>query len=246
MHTLKYYLYVFILLASAGQGCKKDKTDINQKITPNDFLSNSRFDNLLIEIQCVNGTDPTTATIDNLKAFMGQRLNKPGGITVIVNHISSPGKSVLSLEEVRDIEKNNRSQQMHDGTLTAYFLFVDADYSDNDGSSKVLGVAYSSSSMVIFEKTVKEFSGGIGKPSVTTLESTVSMHEFGHILGLCNNGTSMQTPHQDEPHGKHCNNNKCLMYWEVENSNIVSSMMGGTVHELDAQCLADLKGNGGK
>jgi hypothetical protein len=100
--------------------------------------------------------------------------------------------------------------------------------------------------MVIFEKTIREFSGGLGKPSATTLETTVSLHEFGHILGLTNNGTPMQSAHQDEPNGKHCNNKDCLMYWAVENSNIISTLTGGNIPQLDAQCVADLKANGGR
>jgi hypothetical protein len=243
-HTL--FSFLFIAIMTMAPGCKKDKNNPDTAVRPADFLSDNTYNQLLVELQCVNGYEPDAATVTRLKKFLEERLNKSAGITVITSHINSPGKSSISIDEARQIEKEHRSQNTHDRTLCAYFLFVDADYSANSGDSKVLGVAYGSSSMIIYEKTIREFSGGIGQPSVSTLESTVSLHEFGHILGLTNNGTGMQSAHQDEPNGKHCNNKDCLMYYTVENSGIVAALTGGAIPALDAHCLADLKANGGK
>ena len=127
-----------------------------------------------------------------------------------------------------------------------YFFFADADYAGNSGDAKVLGVAYGSSSMAIFEKIVQDYSGGLTQPAVTTLESTVIHHEFAHILGLVNNGTAMQAAHQDEAHGRHCNNKGCLMYYAAETTDIVGLLTGGNVPQLDASCIADLQANGGR
>lgn len=225
---------------------KEDDPVVNHQIIPADFLSDDKFEKLIVEIQYVSGYEPTAKSLDNLKTFLQQRLNKPEGISFVQNAISSPGKSSFSLEEIRNIEKANRTQQADGSTLAAYFLFADGDYSGNSGNSKVLGIAYGGSSMVIFEKTIREFSGGITQPSATTLETTVINHEFGHVLGLVNNGTSMQDAHQDEAHGKHCNNKDCLMYYTVATSEIVSNIIGGNIPELDAACINDLRANGGK
>ena len=247
--SLKFSLTACILfvLLIAVTGCQKDSDPSNPNgIIPNDFLSEMKYDKLIVEIQYVNGYAPTATTLDNLKSLLQQRLNKSGGITIVQNSISSPGKTLYSVDDISAIESVHRTQKPNGKTLTAYFFFADGDYSANSGNSKVLGIAYGSSSMALFEKTIKDFSGGITQPTLAVLESTVILHEFGHILGLVNTGTPMQSQHQDVSHGKHCNNQNCLMYYSVETSDIVANVVSGNIPSLDANCLADLNANGGK
>ena len=249
MKNLKPYLFfIFLILAGLITQCKKDEDGNvnNNNVTPNDFLSGKKYDNLIVEIQSVDGYQPTSASIDKLKTFLENRLNKSGGITISQNTIASTGKPSYTLNDIKEIEKTNRINNTNGKTLSAYFLFADADYAANNGNSKVLGIAYGNTSMVIFEKTILEFSGGIGEPATSTLETTVINHEFGHILGLVNNGTSLQTSHQDTPNGSHCNAQNCLMYYTAETSDIVANLLGGGIPELDANCINDLKANGGK
>lgn len=252
----------FLILLMIGTGCKKEDPLITEQedtstegqkdddsstshIIANDFLSDKKFDKLIVEIQYVEGYQPKSASVDKLKAFLQERLKKPAGITILKNAIPPPGKAAYSLEDIREVEKGSRTQEPHEKTLTAYIFFADADYAENSGNSKVLGIAYGRTSMVIFEKTIKEYSGGLTQPPVSTLESTVIQHELGHTLGLVNNGTSMETEHQDEPNGKHCNNKECLMYYTAETTDIVGNLTGGNVPELDNNCLDDLRANGG-
>lgn len=262
MHT--YLKYSFLLLFVFFLGCKKENPLVEEqappsgeqteeptpvaesRIIPNDFLSDKNYEKLIVEVLYVKGFQPKAASVNNLQAFLEQRLIKPGGITIVEREISSPGKTAYSIADLRDIEKTHRSQTSTTETLTAYFFFADKDYAGNSGDAKVLGVAYGSSSMAIFEKTVQDFSGGLTQPAVSTLESTVIHHEFAHILGLVNNGTAMQAAHQDEAHGRHCNNKKCLMYYAAETSDIAGLLTGGNVPQLDASCIADLQGNGGR
>jgi hypothetical protein len=232
---------------AAATGCHTESASIpNSNIVPNDFLSSKKYDQLVVEIQYVAGNAPSSGTLANLQTFLQQRLNKPSGITLTQNAIPSPGKAVYSVDDVQNIEKANRTQLTSNKTLTAYFFFADGDYAANSGNSKVLGFAYGSSSMAIFEKTIKGLSGGLGQPTVTVLESSVLLHEFGHTLGLVNNGTPMQAAHQDVPNGKHCDDQNCLMHYTVETSDVVGNIVGGNIPTLNTGCLNDLKSNGGK
>lgn len=216
-------------------------------IKPNDFLSENTYNKLVIEMTYVQGYEPTAAAVNGLKTFLESLLNKSGGITITTSSIVSPGNTTYSLSDIKKIEKIYRTRFPEDKTLAAWFFFADSDYADNEEDSKVLGIAYGPTSMAIFRKTINEFSGSFGQPSTHVLEETVIEHEFGHILGLVDNGTGMVEDHLDTGHGHHCNNEDCLMYYTVEHSRgIIGFLSGGNIPALDSQCKQDLKNNGGK
>lgn len=58
--------------------------------------------------------------------------------------------------------------------------------------------------MVLFQSRIEELSGGVGQSSTSLLTSSVLGHEFGHILGLVNAGSTPQGDHQDTANGRHC------------------------------------------
>jgi hypothetical protein len=251
MRSPSYCSGVALLLLTLFIGCTKDDekpsiATLNSTITPADFLSGQKYNALTIEVKYVEGFAPSAISLDNLKSFLQARLNKPSGITFLQSSVASPGKATITFTDIQNLEKTNRSLAVNGKTLVAYIYFADADYSENTDTTKVLGAAYGKSSMIIFEKTIKSLSGGIGKPSATLLESIVLEHEFGHLLGLVNNGTAMQTPHQDLANGKHCTRTDCLMNYKTESSRMITNLSGGDIPSLDANCLADLKANGGK
>ena len=243
---MKFNIILLIFTILCGWSCNKEKSSSNSQITPNDFLSDRKYETLEVEIVYVNGFEPSSTALGNLETFLNEILKKPGGISITTKSINSPGKDQFSINDLKKVEETHRTKYADGDKLAAYFFFADAGYSEDQGNSKVLGVAYAPTSMTIFEKTIQEFSGGLGEPSTSSLETTVINHEFGHILGLVNNGTPIQSAHQDVAHGKHCDIESCLMYYTAETSDIVGNILGSGIPQLDSQCLADLKANGGK
>ncbi len=222
-------------------GCRKDKIDNGPfAIEAKDFLSSRKYEKLEIEVCYVDGHGPAQSSLDNLKAFLEARLNKPGGITFTHKSIASPGKASYDLDALQKIEKDHRSEYSKNNKLVAFIFFADAPYSAGD----VLGLAYGTTSCAIFEKTVMDNSGGIGQPTKTVLETTVLEHEYGHLMGLVDNGSDMVTAHSADGH--HCDNSDCLMYYAVETLDFIGNLAGGEIPELDAHCISDLQANGGK
>lgn len=246
--VMKKIIFIIALAIIGSSGCKKNK-DVSPdepKGTQKDYLTSQNYDKLIIQVLYVKGMAPTTNAINNLVAFLQKYLNKPAGIEVIQTQIESPGKTAFSLAEIRDVEQAHRTVATADQAITAFIFFANGDYAGNAGNSKTLGIAYGFSSMAVFEKTIRDLSGGLGQPSQATVETIVTNHEFGHVLGLVNNGTPLSTAHQDEAHGKHCNNAGCLMYWQAETSDVVANLLNNNVPGLDENCSQDLKSNGGK
>ncbi len=229
-----------------------DGTDVSQNRksvgdSASDLLDDTNFTELFLEIFYVSGFKPSEITLDNFEDFLSQRLNKPNGISMELKEIPSPGQDVYSITDIRNLEDEIRTAYNLGGTIKAFGLFLDGEYSENTENGSVLGVAYRNTSFVLFEETIKGFSGQPLAPSTTVLETTVLDHEFGHLLGLVNAGTPVQSAHQDEPHGRHCTTEDCLMYWTAETGEgLVNMISGGTIPELDAACLTDLQANGGK
>jgi hypothetical protein len=233
------------------EGCKKDKQDesslpgsySNRSVgaSANDLLSAVNYTTLKIEIQYMPGYAPDAAAISHFQNLLYSILNKPTGIQVAQRQISSGNKSVYSLDDIRLIESANRTAYTQSGTVAIYILITDGDYADNG----VLGIAYRNTSAVLLGKTIHANSGGLGQASRTKVEATVMEHEFGHLAGLVNIGSPMQTNHQDAAHGNHCSNTDCLMYYASETTDILGFLITGSIPTFDSNCRNDLRGNGG-
>ncbi|WBV56252.1 hypothetical protein PFY10_18855 [Chryseobacterium daecheongense] len=224
-----------------------DSSDYNHTrpvgASANDLLSNNRYNSLLIEIQYMPGYAPNSQAVDHLKNFLSTFLRKDGGITVIQREIPGTSSSTLSADDIRQIENTNRTVFTNGSTLAVNILYTNGKYS---GNSNTLGIAYRNTSIALFGKTIQENSGGFGQTSRTKLEATVLEHELGHLMGLVNLGSPMQTDHKDSSNGNHCNNQNCLMYYASETTDILGFIINGNVPQLDNNCKADLKANGGK
>lgn len=243
---MKTKLFITAALAISLSACSKFDEIRDNRVTPRDFLSDKKYESLVIEIQFVDGYKPSTEAVDNLKKLLEDHLHKPAGIAVQYRVIPSPQRSFYDVADLEKIEKQNRTQLVHGSTVAAYFLFLDGAYAHDAGNSKVLGLAYGSTSMAIFGKTIDEFSGDLGQPAESKLVSTVMQHEFCHILGLVNSGSNMVDAHEDADHIHHCNNTTCLMHFAVETSSVANVLTGGEVPQLDQNCIKDLIANGGR
>lgn len=201
------------------------------------FITNSTFDQLTVEIQFMPGARPDDESINNLKSFLAQHLEKSSITILDPQEIASGQQESYTADDVRNIEENYREEFTDETTLAAYVLFLDGEYV----SGSVLGIAYFNTSTAYFGDTINNISGGLGQPSRTTIESTVFAHEFGHLIGLVNNGTEAQSDHHDSNNGAHCTVEDCLMYFQVETTNFFDNLFDGSIPELDEFCLADIE-----
>ena len=227
-----------------------DVTTNRQKTgsSANDLLSANTFDKMIVEIAFIEGFRPRQEALDNFKDFIEKRTFKTAGVTFIEKEISATGKTEYTLDEVVAIEKENRTKYNSNSTVAVWVLFINGNSSRDSNQGSILGSAYWNTSFVIYEETIQGLSNSAFEPERSLLESAVIHHEFGHILGLTNIGTDLQSDHEDVPdHSGHCVVETCLMYFAAETSQGIDNMItGGEVPELDAQCLADLKANGGR
>jgi len=244
----------------AVTSCSKDDDPIDNSVavnpitnkqqtgsSSNDLLSDKKFKSMVIEVVYVTGFEPSNAAINNFVSFLTARTYKPNGISVIKRSIPPPGNSPYTNEEIVSIEDANRTKYNTFDQIAVWAFFVDGKSSKDTDTSVILGTAYRNTSFVIYEQTIQNLSNGPFGPNRSLLETTVINHEFGHILGLTNLGTALQSNHEDAAHPKHCIEKTCLMFWSAETGGGISNMVAsGAAPQLDAQCIADLRANGGK
>ncbi len=214
----------------------------------NDLLSESTYTNLVIEAVYVDGFRPENASLTNLVSFLNSRLNKSGGISIVERDIPAQPYDTYTIEEVRQVEDEFRTQFTSGNTIAVFVLFAENASATDNGNNVVLGTAYRNTSLVMYQSTIENFSGGLNQPNRVTVETAVYAHEFCHIMGLVNLGTPLQSQHEDPDNDKHCNVANCLMRAQLESGNIFDMMnaLGSGVPSIDAQCIADLQANGGR
>jgi hypothetical protein len=249
-YILSLLTTILLILASCDSGSVTD-TDENEfsfdhEINPGqsatDFLTDDDFERLVIQVQYMQGYEPTQEGLQNLESFLSERLNKSSVTIMEPEEIPASGESSYTANDIRDLEREHRTQFSSENEIAAYFIIVDGEYSESD----VLGIAHFNTSMALFGPKFNEVSNGLGSPSKEDVETIVLRHEFGHILGLVNNGVDMQTNHQDTENGRHCDNDQCLMYYAFRKADLFANIFGGNIPELDENCVADLQAAGGK
>jgi len=214
--------------------------DFNHKLSPGSsneaFITDNEYDQLIVEIQYMPGAEPRPESVENLRDFLELHLDKTSVTILTPSEIPSGGQEAYSANDVRALEEEHRENFTEGSTLASYAIFLDGEFSTRN----VLGIAYYNTSTAYFSPTIHRISGGVGQPSRTAIESTVFNHEYGHLMGLVNNGTEMQHDHHDSENGAHCTVQECLMYFSVNTTDFFANLFGGSIPELDEYCVADI------
>lgn len=245
------FLSVLLTACSAEDSDEKKSGESNKLsigASANDFLSDEKYTALEIEIVYVDGYAPTQTALTELKTFFNKYTFKPGGVSIFSTAIGAPNMGTYSLTELKSIEDQYRTRFTSGNTLTAFVFFADKKSETATSTQIVIGKAYRNTSMVIFEKEVRDLAESSSNTSISEVEHTTLRHEFGHLFGLVNTGSPAQTDHEDKnPDYKgHCNVDGCLMAALIEfrSPNIITGSQG--ILELDDKCHLDLIANGGK
>ncbi|MGB5204946.1 hypothetical protein [Eudoraea sp.] len=262
----KFRILIILLTIGLLLNCSKDSDDtttggidksanlLATGASANDILSNTKFTTLLIEAAYVNGFRPTTETMNNFEAYLRNRTFKVN-IQVVYRQLPSPNEETLTLQEIADLESENRTEYNDGETLAIYIYFADApsDSDDEDAGIVTLGAVYRNTSMVIHEDVVRTLANQSSLITVTDVETSTLNHEFGHLFGLVDLGSEMVNSHEDPDFENHCDVAGCLMRGELQFGGGMMGILekskiskGVAVPTLDAECILDLQNNGGR
>ncbi|CAM9892686.1 unnamed protein product [Chrysoparadoxa australica] len=262
MRKSLYYLLFLILFF----GCGQDPT--TETITVNDGQSDEILNILFQSMKNFEAQDfyeegatPYTGNTAGGKPIWGffeknvsnALKASDRGVQLIVpkdlagmNNIGAKGKTSWTSTDIYNLAQGYGSSSTSDkGVLKVFFL--KGVFANSEGNQPgVLGVQLSNTMVVaIFKDNIEAIRSSQGLTVARFSEQAVLIHEFGHALGLVNNGITPQSDHHDSSHGSHCTQKSCVMYYLNEGSTdlgefIRNYILTGDEDLFGNQCLQDL------
>lgn len=224
---------------------------------PEDYVSDDQYTKWVIEVDSIQGQAPPAGVLDFVKGRLDAVVSKPDGVEMRVDQTLPSRGGTWSQKDLLDYSEAHFQTPTSGKTAAIHLLFVDGVYEQGN----VLGATFSRETasgrvvetgpIIIFSDVIRDncapLSGCLSGDAA--IFRPVLVHEFGHALGLVNNGLEMQSNHEDAEHPGHSSNCDSVMYWQVETTGIFSFLCGGRTSpstEFDAQDRADLCAAGGK
>lgn len=261
---------VLALTALFIMGSCDDAAQAPQASAAHEELVTSRtFTAMEIHLHYAGGRRPTQSTVMRLSRRLellraGGYLDKPGGIDVALGvMIDAAGDAERVWTRAELLERLDAvaiPSRPAEGIVTVNVLYSDGRYEEDTGSGAVLGFATTGHRIVVLADNLRrdidtselvEMAAAVNpdaKDVMTALnETSIVMHELGHLFGLVNNGAPMVTDHQDAAHGDHDSDPACLMHYEHARTGLADLVALSVTGIDDAEsvgfgpnCLADL------
>jgi hypothetical protein len=206
---------------------------------------------LRFELDVVAGLEPYPASLEYLTTLVARVLSKPDPV-IFDRDETLPAFGDDHVWTFNELDEYSRQHAADDasGAVSIHVLFVDGRYDADDDSGSVLGLAWGERYIALFQDAIRSGCSGVLGPLQTDTcelaERSVWAHEFGHVIGLVDNGLMEQTPHRDVDHGRHDASEDCLMYWAYESPAVfdvlLSRLETGQSPDIDfcEHCWADL------
>jgi predicted Zn-dependent protease len=173
-----------------------------------------------------NGIQFWSILESNLEALFLNRTIQPG-IDVPkdlsgMDKLSDQAHTTWTATQIADLAQNTWNLQQTSETAEFFVLFLNGDFEDNQGNinKNVIGISVDGTPVIAVFKDVI-LASGLSQFTKVFIEQATVIHEFGHTLGLVNNGVPMVTDHEDKAHPHHCSNEDCVMFWSNDSTNLV-------------------------
>lgn len=263
---MKIVSFFFVLFLIAGCGNKHSDVEIvlvDKQSQENLKLLFNSMTLMEIEVAYEPGAEPYAGNRSNGKPYWDLFesnikevfKSREGEYSLVVpktlaqmTAIPAQNKSSWSIEDLQALETKFRKSITSGSQASVFVVFLNGFYSQEGVTNQgIIGVNIAGTTLIaIFKDVVENASQGSPSSVARFMEQSTLVHEFGHVVGLVDNGLSMATPHKDLEHGNHCDNPNCVMYWKNEGKSdlllfVQQMMLSGNNIMYDQNCLEDTK-----
>jgi hypothetical protein len=187
--------------------------------------------------------EPTETNIDRL--FAGTKALTIPRTLDTMQDVGAIADEQLTVDDILGLAMLHRNVQSSDGSRSYYVIFVSGHFADDNGvQAGVLGIAIGDT-VAMFKDVINTTNQPLAPNVVRYVEQSTLVHELAHSIGLVDAGVHMAAAHKDAPHGSHCNDQNCVMFWQNDGASDAAQfaqqkLLTGSSLLFDAQCLADV------
>ena len=186
---------------------------------------------IVYQLLVQSGKGPAPATVDHVVAMLRRVSGKTVEVPAAIQLPGGPAEwSTAELHTYADQYGKVKSSA---DAAVLNVLFVKGRHEE---SASILGVATRADVLTMFPDQYRNLGTGLNPQAI---ETSVIMHETGHILSLV--GFQVRPERQDKAHPGHSSNKESVMYWAVETSDVINAFVGAPPKEFDREDLADLE-----
>ncbi len=254
---MRPWLWLVLLVAAAAAcGCGGD--DVDPVFDP-------EITRVVIEIDFESGQAPFTGpvagfgdtfdlTAENVdRLFSNKKALTIPRTTSEMEDVGAIADEELTSSDLRALADLHRGRGDEPGTKTYYVLFVSGNFADGDGvQPSVLGVSLGNTGVIaMFKDVIRSTSSPLLPNLARFVEQSTLVHEVAHAIGLVDTGVPATTAHVDTPHGAHCTNDRCVMYYLNEGAADAAMFARQVITTgdrilFDDACLADVDALAGR
>lgn len=199
------------------------------------------------------GAIPGTSSVWNIFSANARRLFRASNKSLVIpttlgemQRIDADGNE-FTLADLIALSRRNRNVHPTSDTASFHVMILNGYFRDASGQrrSDLLGGHLDGTGVIVVFKPVVQSTaatGGAYGPAI--VEQMTLVHEFGHAVGLVDDGVAPVRDHADHAHVHHCTSTSCVMNaWNEGGASAAAFATRfaatGNAVLFDADCLAD-------
>lgn len=221
--------WLSIVCFFANSGCDDD---VRNQYQDTSYLFGPSVSRMVIEVDYQTAAEPYTTiegsssspwnlfdlNVNKLFSVTPREIDIPSTLNAMQN-IGPASTRDLTVDDLLALAKEHRDTPDSPTLPSFHILFLNGYFYEDDArQDNVLGLSIGDTSTVVMfkpviKKSAPDLEGSADELIRMFAEQMTLIHEFGHAVGLVDNGLALTSAHHDDANGKHCTNKKCVMYY---------------------------------